>query len=286
MKKRILWLAVVWAAALAAGEKLPVVLDARPGAGVTAPVVYWTESRKEPRALQIYCVRVDLSAAEVEAAALIPADPDGPGPAEAALEKPVELAARPGVLAAVNANAFDVVPPPPGEKKARSGYYAGAPATMRGWGKDETREASPVQDGFANFWTDAAGLGHIGVPAAGTQARMAVAGFRALLRDGKSVSEETKPLHPRTAVGLSADGKTMWMVVVDGRQPGYSEGMALGELAGLMLELGCANALNLDGGGSAIMLVAKTGEKPEVVSRPSDKATRPVPVMLAVRKKQ
>lgn len=69
--------------------------------------------------------------------------------------------------------------------------------------------------------------------------------------------------HPRTAIGWRADGKLI-LVVVDGRQA-QSVGMTMVELAGLMLELGCVEAMNLDGGGSTAMVV-----KNKVVNRPSD----------------
>ncbi|MBA3891366.1 MAG: phosphodiester glycosidase family protein, partial [Gemmatimonadaceae bacterium] len=51
--------------------------------------------------------------------------------------------------------------------------------------------------------------------------------------------------HPRTAVGIGDGGRRLVLVVVDGRQEGYSEGMTLPELARLMLELGARDALNL-----------------------------------------
>jgi uncharacterized protein YigE (DUF2233 family) len=71
--------------------------------------------------------------------------------------------------------------------------------------------------------------------------------------------------HPRSAVGATRDGKTVILVVVDGRQ-GFSRGMTLYELARFMLELGAHNALNLDGGGSSAMYVANAGG---VVNAPS-----------------
>ncbi len=76
--------------------------------------------------------------------------------------------------------------------------------------------------------------------------------------------------HPRTAVGLTADGRVL-LVVVDGRQPRYSVGMTLAELARLMVSLGARWAMNLDGGGSSVMVV-----QGEVVNRPSDGAERAV----------
>jgi exopolysaccharide biosynthesis protein len=57
---------------------------------------------------------------------------------------------------------------------------------------------------------------------------------------------------PRTAVGV-VDADHLVFVVVDGRSPGYSEGVTLTELAGIMQGLGATTAYNLDGGGSSTM---------------------------------
>ena len=81
---------------------------------------------------------------------------------------------------------------------------------------------------------------------------------------------------PRTAVGITADG-TLLMVVVDGRQPGYSAGMTLRELSTFMRSLGARNAMNLDGGGSSVMWVNGL-----VVNRPSDGFERNVATALVV----
>lgn len=55
---------------------------------------------------------------------------------------------------------------------------------------------------------------------------------------------------PRTAIGVAADGHIL-LVVVDGRDPGYSRGATLPELADIMISLGATTAYNLDGGGSS-----------------------------------
>ena len=113
----------------------------------------------------------------------------------------------------------------------------------------------------------------------------AVSGGPRLLRDGKiSVEREAEgqregfdtEKHPRTAVGYSRDRNTLILAVVDGRQPGYSLGMDLYSLARLMKKQGCYEAMNLDGGGSATMVV-----NGEVVNRPSD-ITGPRPVAAAL----
>lgn len=60
-------------------------------------------------------------------------------------------------------------------------------------------------------------------------------------------------IHPRTAVGKTADGALI-LLVVDGRQP-ISRGASLEELAALMFRLGAVDAINLDGGGSSTLVV-------------------------------
>jgi len=59
---------------------------------------------------------------------------------------------------------------------------------------------------------------------------------------------------PRTAIGYTPSGVTL-MVTVDGRVPKHSVGCTLNELARMMIELGCTEAINLDGGGSTVMVI-------------------------------
>ena len=82
--------------------------------------------------------------------------------------------------------------------------------------------------------------------------------------------------HGRTAVGSTADGRLL-LVVVDGRSPAYSRGMTLRELAELMLRLGAHDAINLDGGGSSEMVVNGL-----VATRPSDGRERGIANALVV----
>ena len=73
--------------------------------------------------------------------------------------------------------------------------------------------------------------------------------------------------HNRTAVGIRADG-TVLLIVVDGRAP-KAAGMSLQELQQVMRWLGCRNALNLDGGGSATFYADLKGNH-GVLNYPSD----------------
>jgi hypothetical protein len=55
----------------------------------------------------------------------------------------------------------------------------------------------------------------------------------------------------RTAAGLDASGRRLTLIVIDGRQPDWSVGVTLPELADLMIQRGVQDAVNLDGGGSS-----------------------------------
>ncbi|MEK9501547.1 phosphodiester glycosidase family protein [Gaopeijia maritima] len=71
--------------------------------------------------------------------------------------------------------------------------------------------------------------------------------------------------HPRTAVAVDSVRGRLWLIVADGRQGEYATGLTLPELAVLAEALGAAEAINLDGGGSSVMVIEGA-----VVSRPSD----------------
>ncbi len=77
--------------------------------------------------------------------------------------------------------------------------------------------------------------------------------------------------NPRTIAGVTPAGHLL-LVAVDGRAPGYSNGLSFAEEASVMRALGASDALNLDGGGSTTMALG-----PALVTRPSDSTgERPV----------
>jgi hypothetical protein len=76
------------------------------------------------------------------------------------------------------------------------------------------------------------------------------------LRSDGDVKETWPERHPRTAVGVSRDGRYIYLVTLDGRQPGISAGATTGELGVWMLRLGAWQAINLDGGGSTTLALA------------------------------
>ncbi|SEG97270.1 Calcineurin-like phosphoesterase [Nonomuraea solani] len=119
-------------------------------------------------------------------------------------------------------------------------------------------------------------------PSDGSSVKAAVGGNWVLIKDGVVQNSTDAAAHPRTAVGFSADGRKMYLLTVDGRQVD-SRGVTLNELAAMMADLGAANALNLDGGGSSTMLAREPGAaEVQVENSPSDGGERHVPNGLAL----
>jgi exopolysaccharide biosynthesis protein len=89
-----------------------------------------------------------------------------------------------------------------------------------------------------------------------------------------------KDKHPRTAMGYTSKGKLI-ILAIQGRFPGKAEGATLMEEAQILKDLGCYEALNLDGGGSSCLLV--NGKE---TIKPSDKeGQRPVPGVFIIERR-
>lgn len=115
--------------------------------------------------------------------------------------------------------------------------------------------------------------------AASQDVDLAIAGNQRLVADGAVVAAAGAG-EPRTAAGVSADGSTIYIVSIDGRQS-HSRGMALDELGEFMVELGAHNAVNLDGGGSSTFLLREPGSNQlSIGNAPSDGNLRSVPNSL------
>lgn len=83
--------------------------------------------------------------------------------------------------------------------------------------------------------------------------------------------------HPRNVVGYTEDGSTVYFMIVDGRQPLWSDGMLYWEMGEIMKSLGCSWSSNLDGGGSAQLVIRHPSANIyQLRNRASDGAQRPV----------
>jgi hypothetical protein len=99
----------------------------------------------------------------------------------------------------------------------------------------------------------------------------AISGDRMLVVKGEVADDlDDQELDPRTAIGINRNGRYLYLIVVDGRQPVYSEGATFRELAELFLDQGAFMAMSLDGGGSSTMVVEDENGKPQILNSPID----------------
>ena len=99
----------------------------------------------------------------------------------------------------------------------------------------------------------------------------AISGDRMIVLKGEIAPDlDDQELDPRTAVGINRNGRYLYLVVVDGRQPFYSDGVTFTGLAQLLLDQGAFAGMSLDGGGSSTMVVDGQDGKPRILNSPID----------------
>jgi exopolysaccharide biosynthesis protein len=97
----------------------------------------------------------------------------------------------------------------------------------------------------------------------------AVGGFYRILEQGELAPRvlNLKDRHPRSAAGISPDGKFLYLLVIDGRQID-SIGCTEAETAILLRALGASEGINFDGGGSSAMALRYPDGKIRVLNTP------------------
>ena len=248
-------------------------------------VVYRRESRPHPRPLVIHVVHMDLTKPGLEFFVT---------PGESAAEFPVHARKTSAFveefdqLAAINASFFY-----PFRANSVFDYYPHTGNPVRPVGSCTSRGTwySAPTDGYTLLWITADNRVGIGGP--GHEAANAVSGKPVLLRARqKTEGLDADPTpQPRTAVAVDQTGTRMIWLVIDGRQPGYSEGVTLDELAGLCREFGGWDALALDGGGSSTVAARGADGQVSVLNCPihgthPPGCERPVATHLGVRVRQ
>lgn len=248
--------------------------------GANVPGVPYTVARFERDGpVRGVAVKVDLTDPRVHVRVALAdgRDPDGDGPAAGRLETVSAATRALGFEVGLNASFFAV----DGARTlfgTRVGYFVGNAAWPVGFHAEDGKLLTKPAEGpklRATMIVHANGKVSLedDVQALPTDARFAVSGSAKVLSDGIATPPAADAVrHPRSAVGLTADGKTLILVAVDGRRDGWSRGVTLGELASLMKDLGASDAINLDGGGSTSLVVkdAVTGAY-AVANRPSER---------------
>lgn len=173
------------------------------------------------------------------------------------------------VVGAINAGGYDMSNGRPGGAFIMSGTQINAPTGT-------------------TFWIDKSGKAYItdaqecNAALAAGNVMEAVASFGDIFEDGHAKSGlDDITRASRTAIGIKKDG-TVVMFMVDGRQAPYSVGMTMAEVGAAMEELGCVQAVNLDGGGSSTFATQREGDEENNTAgltlrcRPSDGYERKV----------
>src|SRR6266508_58635 len=99
----------------------------------------------------------------------------------------------------------------------------------------------------------------------------AISGDRMLVLKGERASDlDSEELDPRTAIGINRNGRYLYLVIVDGRQPLYSEGATFRDLANLLIDQGVFMGMRLYGGGSSTMVIEGDHGIPIILNSPID----------------
>ena len=134
-------------------------------------------------------------------------------------------------------------------------------------------EKDPFQSKDARKWKMETAVG--GGPVILQKGKIFITNEEEMMFRGKAINDK----HPRTAMGYTKDNKLI-ILVVQGRFPGIAEGATLTQEAKILQDLGCWEALNLDGGGSSCLLV--NGKE---TIKPSDATgQRAVPAVFIIHK--
>lgn len=247
-------------------------------------------------------IHLDHPGVRLDTTAPLAAKTDLPQGTEAKLLPVNEWAEANGATLTVNASFFDLrLDPRPASAEYTPNYTTGAPSDIRGLSLGAHGLVSPprVVTGRDDPALLVYGDGHARATYAGegdlAGVICAVAGIGAtddrkqpgtlLVEAGKNTGATARVApnvrHPRTAAGVTADGHTLILLAIDGRQPAHSVGVTLPELADLMIELGAHDALNLDGGGSTSFYLRRA-DGSVVTNQPSGGKWRPVANHLGI----
>ena len=90
--------------------------------------------------------------------------------------------------------------------------------------------------------------------------REAVGGRKRLISNGALSGSNNSEYAPRTAVGVSQDRKTVYLLIVDGRNESWSYGATYYDVARILMAAGAYNAINLDGGASSVFVRKSSGD--------------------------
>ena len=219
-------------------------------------LVYCTGKISSPR-LEFHALRVDLSNPELRIFVA-----GGAGSSDAVLSIKVSSFVRENnLLAGINALPFDTSSEREGEPRTNVGIVI-ADGVMISAPHPEFDALVFYSDGSAAIEAQS-GIRSV------ENIQNAVGGFRRILEAGGLVPRvlDLETRHPRSAAGISSDGRFLYLMVIDGRRFG-SVGSTEAETALLLRVLGASEGINLDGGGSSALALRSSDGSVQVINTP------------------
>ena len=227
-------------------------------------ITYIRDVRDDPRPLVIHVVRIDLRTPGI-GFMVTPGDPGEERPFRA--QRTSDFLEEYGAQVAINgdfyAPARDVSPldfyPHTGDRVGLNG--------------NSSSQGEFIETNLRAYWQTLY-LSSTGVASFDEPGRVynAISGGFIFVDEGRLGEVRQRPYviqpQPRTAVALDERERTMLLVVVDGRQPNYSEGVTIAELADIVIEYGGYTALNMDGGGSSTLVIEGVDGEPVILNSP------------------
>ncbi|MDB9526180.1 phosphodiester glycosidase family protein [Oscillatoria sp. CS-180] len=236
-----------------------------PQAELFEGITYERQIQNQPWPQVIHVVEIDLTQPNLK----VLTSPGNPGDdgLETIAQTTSDFVVRNNLHLAVNANFFY-----PFDEKTPWNFYprTGDRTNVLGIAVANGEGYSPPETEWPALCFDAANRAEVtavdGICPPGTQ--QAISGIQHLLWAGRPVPIETEDrAYARVMAAVDEKGDRLWLVVVDGKQPNYSEGATLAQLTEIALSLGADAAINLDGGGSTT-LVRDTADGPVLLNAP------------------
>jgi len=209
-------------------------------------IIYYRRVHFLPRLFIAHIITVDLQTPGLQFL-VTPGDPQAERPLEARTTS--QFLREFDVQVAVNGDGFT-----PWHSNSLLDYYPhpGDPVTPNGTAASQGVVYATGTE--STLYISAENVVSFAAPESGLY--NAISGDRMLVENGAPTNDpDDGTAAPRTAIGLDGSGQKLIIVVIDGRQPLYSQGATLAELAEIIMYYGADTAMSLDGGGSSTLVV-------------------------------
>ena len=223
-------------------------------------VVYTRQVRRSPRPMVVHLITVNLATQGVEVL-VTPGDPTAEMPLQARTTS--QFLREFDLQVAINGDGFT-----PWYDNTILNYYphTGDPVDVIGFAASQGKAYSIDTDDEPTLYISNRNRASLHNPIGRMES--AISGNQLLLDKGVVRPAPGGEVQPRTAIGITKTGKKLILVVVDGRQAGYSQGATLEELAQILKDFGAHQAINLDGGGSSTLVAQGAFDRPRLLNSP------------------